>query len=168
MEESQNAVLARVQAAAMDGRMRTLRIRQRLFQSLYRHLSQNQDAFLEAAQSDDNCSVNEAQITFASALIELRNHYNALDLTTDMDQEYSLAKEKSNEVRRVPIDITYIIPDTFTMLFSALSALSAAIEAGSCVVVEASPPLPVKFSCLQLAPKGKKTQPRIEDMLTIH
>lgn len=147
MDDNQNVLLARVESAAIDGRMKTLRIRQRLLQSLHKHLLQHRVAFLEATQIDDGCSKEEAQIIFAAALIELRNHYDALNLTTDLDLEYSLAKEKDNEARRVPFDIAYIIPDTSAVLFSILSALCAAIEAGSCVVVEVSDFLQSSLVC---------------------
>lgn len=162
MEESQSTVLSHVQAAAIDGRMRILRIRQRLFRSLYDQLVENGAELLSAIQDDDNCSKQEAQIVFASALIDLRNHYNALDLTTDLEAEYSVAKNKSNEARRVPIEIAYIIPDGLNLLYSVLAALTAALEAGCCVVVEVSP----KLSRVR---GGPQAMPRLEHrkLLTI-
>ncbi|KAH7125486.1 hypothetical protein B0J11DRAFT_580030 [Dendryphion nanum] len=136
MPDSQSAVLARVKGAAIDGRLRILRIRQQQFLSLHSVLVQQREAALQAIQSDDNCSLEEALIVYGSSLIELRNHYNALDLPTDLEQEYRIAKKKSNEDRRTPIAITYIIPGKFTLFFSVLSPLCAALEAGSCVIVE--------------------------------
>ncbi|KAI8938471.1 hypothetical protein NX059_004363 [Plenodomus lindquistii] len=136
MSDSQSSALARVEAAAIDGRLRVLRIRQRLFRSLHSILVQRHDACLEAIQYDENCSLDEAKIVYGSALIELRNHYDALDLKTDLEQEYRVAKRKSNEARRKPIPIAYIIPSASHLFYSVLVALGAAIEAGSCVVVE--------------------------------
>ena len=136
MPDTDAAVLARIEGAAIDGRLKVLRIRQRLFQSLHGALVQHRDVALEAIQTDNKCSLEEAQIVYGSTLIDLRNHYNALDFTTDLEQEYRLAKCKSNEGRRIPIAIAYIIPDSFTLFYSVFAALGAALEAGSCVVIE--------------------------------
>ncbi|KAJ0104002.1 hypothetical protein J7T55_009666 [Diaporthe amygdali] len=133
---SDAAVLSRVSGGAIDGRLGYLRVRQRLFLSFHSALIKHRGAFLEAAKFDDGCSTAEAQIVFASALIELRNHYDLLNFQQDLELEYSLVKKKSNENRRKPIALTYIIPNSFNLLYNFVSALSAALEAGSCVIVE--------------------------------
>ncbi|EOA89727.1 uncharacterized protein SETTUDRAFT_57859, partial [Exserohilum turcica Et28A] len=120
----------------IDGRLRILRIRQKQFLALHQALVAHREAFLQAIKEDDGYSDKEAKIIIASALIEVRNHYDALDFKTDLEKEYSLAKNKSNEDRRVPLGIAYIIADRFTTFYSVVSALSAALEAGACVVVE--------------------------------
>lgn len=131
-----SAVLLRVSGGAIDGRLNILRVRQRLFQSLHTVLVKHHDPLLEATQADDGCSREEAQAVFANALIELRNHYDLLDFTRDLDLEYSLARSKSNEHRRTSIALAYIVPDSHNLLFNVVSALGAALEAGSCVVTE--------------------------------
>lgn len=131
-------MLARVEGATIDGRLRILRIRQKQFLALHQALVAHREAFLQAIKEDDGYSDKEAKIIIASALIEVRNHYDALDFKTDLEKEYSLAKNKSNEDRRVPLGIAYIIADRFTTFYSVVSALSAALEAGACVVVEVS------------------------------
>lgn len=133
---SDAAVLSRVSGGAIDGRLGYLRVRQRLFLSFHSALIKHREAFLEAVKFDDGCSTAEAQIVFASALIELRNHYDLLNFQQDLELEYSLVKKKSNENRRKPIALTYIIPNSFNLLYNVVSALSAALEAGSCVIVE--------------------------------
>lgn len=130
--------LRRVECAAIDGRLTVLRYRQRQFKALHSSLVKHRDAALQAIEADDRCSRSEAQLVYGSALIELRNHYDKLDLKADLKQEYALARGESNMDRRTPIAITYIVPDKFTLFYSALSALFAALEAGSCVVIEVS------------------------------
>ncbi|KAF2014098.1 hypothetical protein BU24DRAFT_481469 [Aaosphaeria arxii CBS 175.79] len=136
MSNPQNATLARVKGAAIDGRLRVLRIRQQLFHSLHGALIQRREELLQTIQNDDNCSAEEALVVYGSSLIDLRNHYNALDLSTGLQEEYRLARKESNENKRTPIAMTYIIPGRFALFFSLISALCAAIEAGSCVIVE--------------------------------
>lgn len=118
-------------------------------------LVQRQDPALQVIQTDDECSMEEAQIIYGGALIELRNHYDALDFAVDFEQEYRLAKRKSNEGRRMPIAIAYVIPDTFALFYSVLSALCAALEAGSCVVIEVS--FQFRFFCNLFLKKASLT-----------
>ncbi|KAH7384682.1 hypothetical protein BKA66DRAFT_388391, partial [Pyrenochaeta sp. MPI-SDFR-AT-0127] len=128
--------LARVEGASIDGRLNVLRIRQRLFQSLHATLVQHHNDAIQAIQIDEGCSLEEALLVYGSSLIELRNHYDALDLRKDLEQEYRVAKGESNESRRTPFPITYIIPGTIHLFYNVISALSAALGAGSCVIVE--------------------------------
>lgn len=133
---SVTVVVSRVSGGAIDGRLNSLRVRQRLFQSFHTALLKHREALLEATQADDCCTRAEAQAVFASALIELRNHYDGLDFKKQLDLEYSLARSKSNEQRRTPIAMVYIIPSPLNLLYNVVSALGAALEAGSCVVTE--------------------------------
>ncbi|PSN64645.1 hypothetical protein BS50DRAFT_557292 [Corynespora cassiicola Philippines] len=133
---SDSIVLSRISGGAIDGRLQILRIRQRLFKSLHNVLVNERENLLEAIQIDEGFTQEEAQVVFASALIELRNHYDQLDFQADLAQEYSVARKQSNESRRVPITMTYLIPDSFTLFYSVITALSAALEAGSCFIVE--------------------------------
>jgi aldehyde dehydrogenase (NAD+) len=133
---SDAVVLSRVSGGAIDGRLQFVRVRQRLFHSLHRAITSHRGPLLQAIQADDVCTKAEAQAVFASALVELRRHYDLLDFKQDLDSEYSLAKNKSNESKRRPITLAYIIPYSVNLFYNVVSALSAALEAGSCVVVE--------------------------------
>jgi acyl-CoA reductase-like NAD-dependent aldehyde dehydrogenase len=136
MSDSDAVVLSHVSGGAIDGRLKFIRVRQRLFHSLHAALINHRDALLDAIQADDGCTRSEARAVFASALIELRNHYDLLDFKQDLDSEYSLAKSKSNENKRTAIALTYLIPNSLNLLYNVVSVLSAALEAGSCVVTE--------------------------------
>lgn len=133
---SVTVILSRVSGGAIDGRLNSVRVRQRLFHSFHTALLKHRAALLEATQADDGCTSAEAQAVFASALIELRSHYDGLDFEKHLDLEYSLARSKSNEHRRTPIALVYIVPNTLNLLYNVVSAMSAALEAGSCVVTE--------------------------------
>lgn len=131
-------LLARVQAAATDGRMRNYRTRQNelasLFQALVRYLAD----FLEAIQHDEECSKGHAQIVMATTLHEIREHYDRLDFEMELRSEYSIKRGESRPSRRVPAGIAYIIPDSYTLIFSVFSAVAASVEAGCCCIVEVS------------------------------
>ncbi len=142
MPHLKTSLLSKVESAAIDGRLQVLRVKQRLLRSLHNSLTQHHNALVEATESDEKCNQNEGQLVIAAALLELRNHYDALDLKTDLEEEYALAKGKSNPQHSVPISITYIIPDHFTLVFSVISAVAGAIASGSCAVVEVSCDLP--------------------------
>lgn len=132
-----NTLLARVQAAAIDGRMRNYRTRQNELMSLYQALVGDMAEFLDAIQVDEECSKAEAQIIMAATLHEVREHYNRFDFKRELDFEYSIKRGKSAS-RRLPAGIAYIIPDPFTLTFSVFSAVAASIEAGCCCVIEVS------------------------------
>lgn len=136
---SDTAVLSRVSGGAIDGRLNILRVRQRLFHSFHIALVKYRDALLEATQADDGCTRAEAQAVFAGALIELRNHYDLLDFEKDLELEYNLARSRSNEHKRTSIALVYLIPSPLNLLFNLVSVLSAALEAGSCVIIEVCP-----------------------------
>lgn len=133
----ENALLARVQAAAIDGRMRNYRTRQNALTSLFQGLVRHTADLLLAVQVDDECSKAEAQIIIAATLHEVREHYDRIDFNRELHSEFGV-KRGEGFPRRLPVGIAYIIPDSFTLSFSVFSALAAAIEAGCCCVIEVS------------------------------
>lgn len=133
-----DTTLARIETGAVEGRARNLRGRQNQLQSLFAHLVAHKDEFADAIQVEEACSTSEAQIAVAALLLELRKHYDRLDLKKELEEEYRVKHGKSNPERRVAASIAYIIPDPFMLAFSVFTAVFAAIEAGTCVVVEVS------------------------------
>jgi acyl-CoA reductase-like NAD-dependent aldehyde dehydrogenase len=65
-------------------------------------------------------------------------HYDALDLDHELEREYHIARRKSCLEQRGPHGIVYVVPDAYMCFFGVVAALSAAVEAGNCVVVEVS------------------------------
>jgi acyl-CoA reductase-like NAD-dependent aldehyde dehydrogenase len=135
---SNEDTLSKIQCAATDGGARNLRSRQKSLIALFSSLTKRKEEFVEALQTDNDFSKGEAQIAVSAMLLDLRKHYERLDLKEELELEYSIRDSKSHITRRVAQRIAYIIPDPFTMAFSVFSALCAAIEAGSSCVVEVS------------------------------
>lgn len=130
------AALARVQAIAVEGRMRNIRTRQHELRSLYRDLDEHKDEFIEAMLAEGGYTEDEAKVVTMATLLDIRKHYNALNLEKEMEVEYRIKNGKSSEERRLPARIVYILPDSYTLMYSVFSALGGAIEAGCCCVVE--------------------------------
>lgn len=131
-----DAALARVHSAAIDGRMKNTRTRQKQLSSLFKSLTEHANYFVDAMQKGDNVSREEANIIVSAMLLEVRQHYENIDFEKELVQEYNVRWGKSWVDRRVAARLVYIIPQSFTKVFNVFSALSAAIEAGSCCIVE--------------------------------
>lgn len=140
VSEQLDPALTRVQSAAIDGRMRNTRTRQKQLSSLFKFLTEHANSFVDAMQKEDNLSKEEANIVVSAMLLEVRQHYENIDFEKELAQEYNVRWGKSWLGRRVAARLVYIIPQSFTKCFNVFSALSAAIEAGSCCVVEVKTP----------------------------
>ncbi|THW54895.1 hypothetical protein D6D20_09879 [Aureobasidium pullulans] len=136
--ERLDAALASVQSAAIDGRMRNVRTRQKQLVSLFKSLTKHASSFIDALQKDNSLTKEEANIVVSAMLVEVRQHYDNIDFKKELAQEYNVRWGKSWTGRRVAVPLVYIISQDFTKGFNVFSALSAAIEAGSCCVVELS------------------------------
>ncbi|THV89259.1 hypothetical protein D6D27_06595 [Aureobasidium pullulans] len=134
--ERLDAALASVQSAAIDGRMRNVRTRQKQLVSLFKSLTKHASSFIDALQKDNSLTKEEANIVVSAMLLEVRQHYDNIDFKKELAQEYNVRWGKSWAGRRVAVPLVYIVPQDFTKGFNVFSALSAAIEAGSCCVVE--------------------------------
>ncbi|CEJ62759.1 hypothetical protein PMG11_11250 [Penicillium brasilianum] len=121
---------------ALEGRMKDLRTRQRILRDLHTKLTENVEELVIATARDDRISREEAQVVVSAGLLELRAHYDRLDLKDELDEEYSIARKESRLKKRVPSGMVYVIPEAYTTFFSIITALSAAIAAGNCVVIE--------------------------------
>lgn len=131
-----NPDLEPVLTAALEGRIRDLRTRQRVLKALHASLSQHADDLVQATVEDDGISVDEAQVVLAAGLLELSTHYGDLDLKEELDKEYSISRKKSSLDKRGPCGIVFVVPDVYTAAFGTITAVSAAIAAGNCVIIE--------------------------------
>lgn len=125
-----------VVAASIDGRMLSVRYRQEQFHRLQNAILQNLDQIKEAISCDSNCNSHEVQAQVFLALKDVRAHYLSLDITRALDDEYSVANGRDNIGRRHAVGIVYIVPTKHTLFYSVISALSAALAAGNCVILE--------------------------------
>lgn len=138
MAPSPAVSVAQVRATATEGRMRDLRHRQRQLISLHRQLTQNETEAISTLQDDDGLSEDEAKFVLAATLSEIGNHYDELDLKKELEAEYRVKRGKDDEQNMTVHPLAYIVPEPFTPLYSILSALAAATEAGTCCVVKVS------------------------------
>jgi acyl-CoA reductase-like NAD-dependent aldehyde dehydrogenase len=72
------------------------------------------------------------------ALQELRAHYVSLSLTKDLEAEYRIKNGKDSPDASRGVGIVYITPTTHTLFYSVISALTTALAAGNCIVLEVS------------------------------
>ncbi|KAI2787949.1 hypothetical protein POX_f08331 [Penicillium oxalicum] len=128
--------LARITAAHVDGRTQNARYRQaqfhRLQSTLIEHIAEIQDAI----RADSGHTQEETRAEVVLAMQELRTHYSSLDIHKDLEIEYRVAQGKDNAENVQGAGIVYIVPSTHTLFYSVISALTAAVAAGNCVVLE--------------------------------
>ncbi|KAJ5560667.1 hypothetical protein N7513_003066 [Penicillium frequentans] len=128
--------LSRILTANIDGRTQNTRYRQsqfhRLQSTLVEHLAEIQDAI----RADSGHTQQEIRAEVVLALQELRTHYTSLSLAKDLEVEYRIAQGKDNVDGWRGAGIVYIVPCVHTLFFSVISALTAALAAGNCIVLE--------------------------------
>jgi acyl-CoA reductase-like NAD-dependent aldehyde dehydrogenase len=137
-KEKMSAPFSRLLAAEIDGRTQTIRYRQLQLRKLHSVLIANKSEVRNAIIADSGHTTAEADIEFLLAVSELKKHYLSLNLEQSLEEEYSVAKGRDAPGRRVGAGIVYIVPASYTLFYSVISPLSAAIAAGNCVVVEVS------------------------------
>jgi acyl-CoA reductase-like NAD-dependent aldehyde dehydrogenase len=128
----------RIQSSQLDGRAEPFRYRQAQLHRLYESLIEAASTIKLAIQTDSFLTSTEVDFEFARALSELRTHYESLDFQRDLKAVHQIETGVENVQNAKPVGIVYIVPSRWTLTFSVLSALGAAVAAGSCVVVEVS------------------------------
>ncbi|CAG8131677.1 unnamed protein product [Penicillium olsonii] len=128
--------LSRILAANIDGRTQNTRYRQSQLQKLQLALVEHIADIQDAIHSDSGHTRAEVRAEIVFALQELRAHYSGLSLEKDLKAEYRIAHGKDNPDGVRGVGIVYIVPSGHTPFFSIVSALSAALAAGNCIVLE--------------------------------
>ncbi|KAE8366626.1 Aldehyde/histidinol dehydrogenase [Aspergillus caelatus] len=123
-------------AGNIDGRTDNVRYRQRQFHRLQSSILQHLTELKEAISQDSGHSVDEVQTEVCLALKEIRSHYSSLSLEKSVQVEYRVARGEDNLDRKKGAGIVYIIPTTHTIFYSVIAALSAALAAGNCIILE--------------------------------
>ncbi|PYH96517.1 aldehyde dehydrogenase PutA [Aspergillus ellipticus CBS 707.79] len=126
----------RIVAAEIDGRCQNIRYRQNQFHRLKSAVVQHIDQIRDAIAADSGHSPEEVRAEICLAVKEIRTHYASLDLKKDLEVEYRVANGKDSPDGRRGVGIVYVVPCTHTLFFSVVSALSAAMAAGNCVILE--------------------------------
>ena len=135
-----SVVFPGIQTSQLDGRAQSFRYKQGQLHRLYEALTRSASTLKLAIQTDSFLSSTEVDFEFAQALSELRLHYESLDLKADLKTVRLVETGVENLERTRPVGMVYIVPSKWSLAFSVLSALGAAVAAGSCVIVEVSPP----------------------------
>ncbi|CRG83449.1 Isoleucine--tRNA ligase [Talaromyces islandicus] len=128
--------LQAVREAAIDGRMHNVIYRQLQLESLQKTLFEHANAIQKAISKDSGHSANETAIEYLLAMDNLNNHYQSLDYKSTLNDEYAILKGEDRDGRQEPFGIVYIVPTNYTLFYSVIVAVSAAIAAGNCVVIE--------------------------------
>lgn len=133
-----NMDLSRIIAADIDGRVHNTRYRQAQFHRLQAVLVEHVAEIQDAIRADSGHSAQEVRAEVILALQELRTHYESLSLEKDLEKEYRIANGKDSLDGSRGAGIVYLVPCTHTLFFSVISALTAALAAGNCIVLEVS------------------------------
>ncbi|KAJ6013005.1 hypothetical protein N7522_003360 [Penicillium canescens] len=128
--------LSRILAANVDGRTQNARYRQSQFQKLQSNLVKHIASIQDAISSDSGHTRAEVRAEVVLALQDIRTHYSSVSLEKDLEAEYRIARGIDNADGMRGNGIVYIIPNMHTLFYSVISALSAALAAGNCVVLE--------------------------------
>jgi acyl-CoA reductase-like NAD-dependent aldehyde dehydrogenase len=128
--------LSRILAANIDGRTQNIRYRQSQFQKLQSTLVKHIASVQDAISSDSGHTRAEVRAEVVLALQEIRTHYASLSMEKGLEAEYRIARGQDNTDGMRGNGIVYIIPNAHTLFYSVISALSAALAAGNCVVLE--------------------------------
>lgn len=131
-------ILQSIREAAIDGRLHNIIYRQTQLEKLQTALSTNLASIENAIRIDSGNSETEVAIEYILTLQCVRDYYNTLNAEESLHKEYSLAREEDAPEHLEPIGIVYVVPSAYTPFYSIITALSAAIAAGNCVVVEVS------------------------------
>lgn len=128
-----------LQATALTARCHNAFFRQKQLKTLHDTLRKNSNSIRDAIKQDTHVTDDEATTEVALVLDLVKEHYDSLDATKELEAEYSLTNGKNAADRRFPWGVVYVEPQkSHTPFFSALSPVSAAIAAGSCVALKVS------------------------------
>lgn len=125
-----------IASADLDGRAQSPRFIQRQLRQLHTALVENAEALKAAPVADNYATPDEACMEFFLALEAVRRRYLGVNIRTMLDDEYRISSGRDWEGRKVPSGIVVIRPHSSSLLYSTVTALSSAIAAGNCVMIE--------------------------------
>ena len=132
-----DAALSQLQATALTARCQNPIFRQKQLKSLHDGLRQDSNTLKDALKSDTHISEQEAVAEVALSLNLVKEHYASIDPAKEFELEYRITNGKDAGDQSKPWGVTYIEPQqSHTPLFSAISALSAAVVSGNCVAIK--------------------------------
>lgn len=126
----------RLQIAQSEGRGQSTLYKQAQFRRLHKSLTTSAPAIKLAIQADSGHLQNEVEFEFTLAISEIRDLYTSLDLAQALEIHRKVTKGHDNVERTKPVGIVYIVPATWSLFYSVISPLGAALASGNCVVLE--------------------------------
>lgn len=136
-QKMSNRPFAQLQAAAIDGRTRTVFYRQAQLEKLHKKLVADASEIVDAIVADSGLSRTEAQVEFSLALTTVRERFAELEPKKELENEYAVARGEDAGSLRLGYGTVYIKASAdHTPFYSAIAPLSAAIAAGNCVVLQ--------------------------------
>lgn len=131
------SIIADLHASASTGQNSNTFFRHSQLKSLNDALRKNAQILQQVIQKDTSSSNTEVAIEFAVTLSIIREHYNSLDPKRELENDHQISLGHDAADAREPWGVVYIEPNLqHTPLFSSISAISAAITAGNCVVLK--------------------------------
>jgi acyl-CoA reductase-like NAD-dependent aldehyde dehydrogenase len=128
--------LPQLRASVADGRAQNSRFKQKQLQSLHAELLVQADAICAVMARESPNSAAEVETEFYLTMAALRHFYESIDSAQDLKEEYLVTKGVDNTQRRVGAGLVVIRPTYYTMLYSIICPIAAAIAAGNCILLE--------------------------------
>lgn len=139
MSNLTTSVFATLEATASTSQCRNPFFQREQLKSVHDILRVNAKKIILAIENDTGVPDIETTAEFAHALSVVKEHYESIDSTKELENEYKPACGKGREDRRVPVGVVYVDPDlSHTPFFSVMVSLSAALAAGNCVLLKVS------------------------------
>lgn len=136
LHQAMDMTFPKIVAASIDGRVHNVRYRQDQFHRLQSAILRNLSEIKHAISQDFSRTVEEVQAEICLALKDFRTHYSSLDTARAVQNEYLVGNGRDNIDRRRGAGIVYIVPTRHTLFYSVIAALSAALVAGNCIILE--------------------------------
>jgi aldehyde dehydrogenase (NAD+) len=143
MNSTTKSQMATLQATANTRQCHNAFFRRHQLKCLHDTFRASSSEIISAIKKNTNVSQAEATTEFALALDIIKDHYNSINTTNELEYENRVAQGKDAADRRAPWGVVYIEPDlTHTPFFSVVVTLSAAVAAGNCVALKVGVPVP--------------------------
>ena len=136
MASQHKSAISVIRGAVIDGRLDNIRYRQDQLTKLHRTLVSSSQDIVDILIQDTQCTLSEAKFEVAQALSCLRTHYDSLDFSAALEQEYQVTHGLDFSERRKAVGVVSIKPARFTPLFSTIAPLTAALASGNCIILE--------------------------------
>ncbi len=126
----------RVLASAVEGQAQSPRFVQSQLSSLHAALKKEGPAIRATIESESRHTTAEIQIQYALALEAVAALFAESNLEKALEVEYWLARRENSLSHSVAYPLAYILPSSYNFFNACVTAVAAAIAAGSCVILE--------------------------------